>query len=277
LIINKPITVRGADKEDTVLIGTCRFTSASPGATITLNGGATLVNLTVKRDNTGDWTTNYNNSLISLSNLTASTTVRDCIITQGRNGVYMNNTYKIAADTTNIIPIIDDNVITDNRTGINFCGDCSHAEIIGNTITDNWTIGIVTYSNSAHSSDLSTIELTDNTIKGNWIAQILIKYDTAAPNTTLPPSGSEITGIWDISDNEFDSPVTIACQYNQSKAEPGYNDQQPERVGGTVIGPEDKKPTWTSPTIRIYNQPNVDVDYQGNDKSTLPAYDESQE
>jgi hypothetical protein len=122
---------------------------------------------------------------------------------------------------------------------------------------------------------LGTIELTDNTIKGNWIAQILIKYDTSPPNTTLPPTGSEITGTWIISDNIFDSPVTIARQYNKFKAEPAYNDQQPEWVEGTVIGNEDKKPTWVSPTIRIYNQPDVDVDYKGNDKTTLPVYDES--
>ena len=279
LTIQNAITVKGADKNDTILIGTCRFTSGSPGATITLNGGATLENLTVKRDNTGDWATNYNNSLISLSNLTANTTVQDCIITQGRNGIYMNNTYKISADTATIIPIIPiirDNIITDNRTGINFCGDCSHAEITGNTITDNWTIGIVTYSNSSHSSDLGTVELTNNTIKGNWIAQILIKYDTSPPNTTLPPAGSGITGTWIISDNIFDSPVTIARQYNQYKAEPAYNDQQPESAEGTVIGNEDKKPTWVAPTIRIYNQPDVDVDYKGSNKTTLPVYDESQ-
>ncbi len=265
LAINKAITVTGADKEDTVLRG-----ASDIGGTVILNGGATLRNLTVTRDNDGDeaaWAANANVSLVSMSNLSKTTTLDNCILTKGRNGVYMNNTYKVADDTNNIIPVISNNIITDTRTGINFCGDCSHAEIINNEITDCWTIGIVTYSNSAHSSNMDTITLSGNTIKGNWIAQILIKYDTTPPHTALPPSGSEITGIWNISDNIFDSPVTIARQYNQSKAEPAYNDQRPASVGGSS-----EKPSWTPPTIRIYNQP-VDVNYRG---MTLQAYEEEQ-
>ncbi len=254
LTINNAITVEGADKENTILRGVARFTSAIPGSTIILGGGATLTSVTVKRDNSGDWSTNYNNSLISFTqSLTANTTLDNCIITQGRNGVYMN-TVNGAGNKA----IITNNDIKDNRTGINFCGNCSNAVIENNTITGNWTLGIVTYNTGTTSgSALDTIELNKNTITGNWCGQILVKDNGINPMT----EGNKISGALDISTNTFNGTITISYRGADSYwAEPAYKDLRPYSVGGTS-----EPKAGTPPTLRIYNQwPGAGAGFSGD-------------
>jgi hypothetical protein len=250
--INKPITVQGADQKTTRLIG-----GRSIGSTVTLNGGATLKNLTVTRDNSGDWATNANGSLVVMSNLSADTTLENCIITQGRNGVYLNTSHQYGHKA-----IIKGNKIFDTRTGIHFASDCSDTEITGNEVTGCWTIGFVQYNSSAATAAtaLNTIKLKDNIIKDNWLAQILIK--TPAP---ADADSTMITGLLDLTSNDFGGAIegeiqtiTVANSYNAAHAEPAYEEQKPVSVGGSAL-----KPDWTPPTVRIYKQPKAGVTGSG--------------
>lgn len=278
LEITKNITVAGISMEDTILKG-----SSDIGATVNLSGGATLRNLTVTRDNSGDWSANKNVSLVAFRpSLTADTTLENCIITHGRNGVYLNN----AAHTNGHKAIIKNNIIDDNRTGINFTNNCSGMEITGNEITDNWTLGIVYYNNT-YGTALNTIKLKNNEIKGNWYGQILLK----TPGVTDAPSNLT-TGDLNIADNDFGGTyageiqtVTIATAYSPSHEEPGYDAQKPSHITeGTPAG-TGERPGWTPPTIRIYKQPLarvtgtgilLDASYTDGDEGSVNVSTEAQ-
>ena len=240
LSIHEAIIVEGADKEDTILVG-----SSSIGATVNLSGGGTLRNLTVTRDNLGDsdaWEANANLSLVSFGqNLTADTTLDNCIITQGRNGVYMN-TVNGAGNKA----IITNNDIEDNRTGINFCGNCNYAVIENNTITGNWTLGIVAYNTKDSGTALDTVTLKNNIISGNWYGQILVKDNGIDPMS----ESNKISGALDISTTTFNETIMISYKGTSSYwAEPAYKDLRPDSVGGSS-----EPISGTPPTLRIYNQ-----------------------
>jgi len=230
---------------------------------VNLSEGATLSNLTVTRDNSGDsdaWKANINVSLVSFGqHLSADTTLDNCIITQGRNGVYLNNSNGAGNKA-----IITNNIIEDNRTGINFCGNCSYTIIENNEIINNWTLGIVTYNNDTSiSTALDTVRLNYNTITGNWYGQILVKDN----GRVAISAANAITGILDISKNTFNESITLSYTGTDSVwTEPSYTEQRPESVGGTT-----PKPTGAPPTLRIYNQ-WTEAGTGFSDEDTYPLY-----
>jgi hypothetical protein len=132
LNVHKNIILEGMDLEKVVLMG-----SRDIETTVHLANGATLRNVTVTRDNTGDWATNNNKNLVAFGhNLTAVTTLESCIIKEGRNGVLLNNTGSA---------VIRDNLIDNNRTGIQMQNQVS-AVVENNTVTNNHTIGVLLQS-----------------------------------------------------------------------------------------------------------------------------------
>ena len=208
LNIHKSITVQGMDKEKVVLKG-----SRDIETTVHLANGATLKNLTVTRDNEGDWATNKNMNLVAFGhNLSAVTTVEDCIIKYGRNGVLLN-------DTANAV--IRGNLIDNNRTGIQMQNQVN-AVVKGNTITNNHTIGVLLQDlNGGSAHGVPTF--TGNTIQDNWYSDFENRWNSEY--------------VVDLNGNTFtDSTYKIAT----SSGEPGYDKLHPVELGGNATRPTER-------------------------------------
>ena len=208
LNIHKSITVQGMDKEKVVLKG-----SRDIETTVHLANGATLKNLTVTRDNEGDWATNKNMNLVAFGhNLSAVTTVEDCIIKYGRNGVLLN-------DTANAV--IRGNLIDNNRTGIQMQNQVN-AAVKGNTITNNHTIGVLLQDlNGGSAHGVPTF--TGNTIQDNWYSDFENRWNSEY--------------VVELDGNTFtDSTYKIAT----SSGEPGYDELQPVELGGNATRPTER-------------------------------------
>lgn len=223
LNLNKAVTVTGQAGEaaETILEG-----PTSVGQTVLLGSGSALKNVTVTRagNNAEDWDTNANNSGVSFTqNLTAPTTLDNCIITHNRNGVYLNNT-----GTGTGYAVIKDNQIIDNRTGINMCNNVNNSQITGNIVNNNTTLGIVYYE-SGFGTNFDTVTLSDNEILGNWYGAINLKTLTVLTTGSLSVGENTIVAAGE----------QVKVAYEASK-EPGYNAQVPSWGGGSATQPAEK-------------------------------------
>ena len=227
--VNKAVTVTGAGAASTKIVAT--NANATP---LTFNtNGATVSGFTITHEYTAGelaaW--NFNNNGVLFGQLTSGNTLQNNVISLSRNGVYINRS------SNNIIG----NTITNNRTGINTTNTIDGTVITGNTISDNWTLGLVYYS-SGFATNFNTVTLTGNTFSNNWYSQIGLK-DTPAS-----------TGTLDVSSNTFtDSPVTYATSSDAAWNEPGFAAQQPVALGGGAVQPTANY----YPTLRIYNSGTV--------------------
>lgn len=206
LNINKAVTVQGVNRETVILKGAVTIAN-----TVSISGGATLKSVTVTRDNSV-WSGNSNVSLVSFGqNLTAETTLENCIVKHGRNGVYLNNTGNA---------VIKNNFIDNNRTGIQMANSVS-ASVENNTITNNHTIGVLLQYLSADNFGIPTF--TGNTIKDNWYSDFENRWPLRTPQYRV-----------DVTNNNFtDLTSTIA----DNSGEPGYDALQPVELGGTAVRP----------------------------------------
>lgn len=210
LNINKAITVEGYNRETVILKG-----AANIGNTVSISSGATLKRVTVTRDNSGVWADNVNNSLVAFGqNLSSETTLENCIIKHGRNGVYLNNTANA---------VIKDNLIDNNRTGIQMANSAC-ARVENNIITNNHTMGVLLQWLSADNYGIPTF--TGNTIQNNWYSDFENRWPTRDPQYNVNLSGNTFT----------DSTSTIA----DSSGEPGYNDLHPVELGGDAVRPTER-------------------------------------
>jgi nitrous oxidase accessory protein NosD len=207
LTINKSITVQGIDKEEVILKGANSITN-----TIYLGNGATLKNVTVTRDNSGDWATNKNNQLINFYNSNGkTTTLEECIITGGRNGVYVNNKTDI---------VIKDNLIDNNRTGIQMANR-NDATVENNIITNNHTMGVLLLE--FESVGTGKPIFTGNEIRDNWYSDFENRWAAEY--------------VVDLTNNTFtDGTYKVA----DTSGEPGYGDLRPVELGGLATRPEDR-------------------------------------
>lgn len=237
--INKAVTLVGAGADTTKIVAT----DAAALAALTFNtSGATVRSFTVTHEYTpaelADWgqTLPFNGGGVSFSG--NNNTLENCVITLNRNGVYVGNTQG---------NVIHSNTLTNNRTGINMTGNITGTQIIHNTISQNWTLGLVFYNLAP--TDLSSLIVTGNTFDSNWYSEILIK---------APYNGG--TGALNVTDNTFmDNPVTYSTSADASLNEPGFAAQKPEVVGGTAT-----KPVQEFPTFRVYGSPTLDIRYDGS-------------
>jgi parallel beta-helix repeat protein len=207
LTINKSITVQGIDKEEVILKGANSITN-----TIYLGNGATLKNVTVTRDNSGDWATNKNNQLINFYNSNdKTTTLEECIITGGRNGVYVNNKTDI---------VIKDNLIDNNRTGIQMANR-NDATVENNIITNNHTMGVLLLEFESVGTGIPIF--TGNEIRDNWYSDFENRWAAEY--------------VVDLTNNTFtDGTYKVA----DTSGEPGYGDLRPVELGGLATRPEDR-------------------------------------
>ncbi len=235
--INKNnLTLRGAGAANTKIVAT----TATASALTFSSSGSTAEGFTLTHEYTtaelSAWSTINNNGVSFASNHNGNT-LKNCTVTLNRNGIYLNTTQNNQ---------ILDNMITNNRSGINMTNNINGTRIEGNTISDNWTVGLVTYSLGGP-ANLDTVVITGNTFDSNWYSEVIVK-DTGA-----------YTGTLDVSDNIFtDSPVTYSTSADASLNEPGWNEHKPavEGIGGTAT-----KPETDLPTLRIYNSGSVVLEY----------------
>ncbi len=233
--VSKAVTLLGAGADVTKIVGTDG--NKTP---LTFNtNNATVSGFTITHEYTQDelnaW--NFNNNGVIFHQGKTGNTLKDCVVTLNRNGIYINN----ATGNT-----IKDNIITKNRTGINMTNTVDGTLITGNTISDNWTLGLVYYQQGS-ATNFDTVTVTGNTFDGNWYSEILIK-DTSSSTGTLDVSGNTFT----------DSPVTYTISADSSLNEPAFDKQKPAALGGDAV-----KPAADLPTLRIYSSPNVTLQYAG--------------
>ena len=207
--------------------------------------GATVSGFDITREYLTDEITNwnFNNTGVIFLSGNSSNTLTGNVITKNRNGVYLNNT------TGNTI---SGNTIANNRTGIQLVGNVNGTQIKNNTISQNWTLGLIAYDDAPPPNvvpvpvNFSTITLTGNHFDNNWNSEIEIK-DSAG------------TGALDIKENTFsDSPVTFSILNSGAGAAAGINELGHTLWHPLIMGGTDTAPAAGSiPTIRIYNSSNV--------------------
>ncbi|KUO74817.1 MAG: hypothetical protein APF77_11185 [Clostridia bacterium BRH_c25] len=233
--VNRKVTINGGWAGNTKIVAT---NGNSTPLTFAANG-ATVRGFTITHEYTqaelDSWS--FNNNGITFNQSKSGNTLTECVITLNRNGIYLNNCQG---------NIITNNIITNNRTGINMTNNVNGSEITGNTISDNWTIGLVYYSQGS-ATDFSSVTVDNNTFDANWYTEILIK------------DASICTGALDVTNNTFkDDPVTYTTSDDANFHEPGFAAQKPavEGIGGGVA-----KPGKELPTLRIYNSGTVQLKY----------------
>lgn len=233
--VNKTITILGAGAETTKLVGTTGNTTpltfSAKDATVkgfTITHSYTPAELTA-------WS--FNNNGVAFGQSTSGNTLTECVVSLNRNGVYLNN-----SQNNHII----NNIITNNRTGINLTNNVNQTDITGNTLSNNWTLGLVYYSLGT-ATDFSTVTVSGNTFDQNWYTEVLIK------------DAASCTGTLNVTDNTFtDDPVTYTTSADSSLNEPGFSSQKPKVEG---IGGTEEKPGKDLPTLRIYNSGSVQLLY----------------
>ncbi|MBN1371527.1 MAG: right-handed parallel beta-helix repeat-containing protein [Anaerolineaceae bacterium] len=201
----------GSGYQTTVLMG-----RKDAGGANTLTIGAnnvTVTGFTVTRDgnNPTDWGTNVKTQGVIFSQGTTGSTLRDCLITGNRNGVYLNNTQNNT---------ITNNIIDFNRTGMQLANNVTGTVITQNQITNNWTLGILLNFDTG-SLYTTSMTISNNAIDGNWYSGIESRW--------------QFSRITNASGNWFGTTNPVKTGVNS--AEPGYADLIPTLYGGSSVPP----------------------------------------
>ena len=131
-----------------------------------------------------------------------------CKVIDNRNGVYINDAKNITVEGC---------VITGNRTGMQICNNVDGLKILNNTITGNYTLGVL--FNLPVIADNGVIKVNNNTISGNWYGNIRSRF--ALTTTRI-----------DATKNYFGTELPIKSSKDWD--EPGYTAQVPAKFGGTA-------------------------------------------
>jgi parallel beta-helix repeat protein len=172
-----------------------------PAANVRLEG------FTITRDvDTQDkWMASNNNQGLNVRGL--GDTIYNCKIINNRNGVYVNDAKNVTVEKCEI---------TGNRTGVQVCNNLDGLKIINNTITDNYTMGVL--FNTPKIADNGTIKLNENTITGNWYGNIRSRF--ALTSTRI-----------DATNNYFGTAMPTKGTLD---TDPAYADQVPALYGGVA-------------------------------------------
>lgn len=234
VVVNKDVTITGAGAGTTTIVATGQNTTPLTFST----NDATVSGFTIKHvystAEQNAW--NFNNNGVFFAQGTHGNTLAHSTVTLNRNGIYLNN---------NTSATITDNTITDNRTGINLTNGVSGTVISDNTISHNWTVGLVYYS-QGYATNFSSVTVANNTFTQNWYEEVEVKNAGAS------------TGTLDLTSDTFNDngPFWYSDSSDPSQNEPASPVPHPTELGGT-----DTMPTSGYPTIRIYNSPIVTINY----------------
>lgn len=235
VIVNKAVSIKGAGADASKIVATtgntAPLTFAADHATVegfTITHAYTAAELAA-------W--NFNNNGVTFNQGKTGNTLQNCTVSLNRNGIYLNN-----CQGNSVIG----NLITNNRTGINMTNDIGSTTIASNTVKENWTIGLVYYTQSS-GGNLDTVTIENNLFDQNWYTEILVK------------NADKATGTLDVTHNTFtDDPVTYSTDADESLNEPGFAEQKPnvDGIEGNAV-----KPEVDLPTLRIYNSGSVLLNY----------------
>ncbi len=223
--ISKALIVSGSGVANTTVSGPI----GGGGSTFAITASnVELKNFKITRagNNTTDWN-NAGLNTVGVSIIGTALTgmnVHDNLITQNRTGIDVNNS---SGHT------IRNNVITDNRTGLLFRNQTDNLTVVENEITDNWTVGVLFLDASSGTNVPVQTALNcaffNNDISGNWYGQIVDRQTGGS----LPAPGT--TNLKNFSGNWFGTNTPVISVANS--AEPGYSVQIPVAFGGTATPP----------------------------------------
>ncbi|MGE0132507.1 MAG: right-handed parallel beta-helix repeat-containing protein [Blastocatellales bacterium] len=222
--INKTLIVSGSGVANTTVSGPI----GGAGSTFAVSANnVELKNFKITREgnNTTDWNSALNTAGVSIIG-TALTgmNVHDNLITQNRTGIDVNNS---SGHT------IRNNVITDNHTGMIFRNVTDNETVVENEITLNRTVGVLFLDASGGTNVPLQTALNcaffNNNISGNWYGQIVDRQTGGS----LPTPGT--TNLKNFSGNWFGTNAPVITTANS--AEPGYSVHIPVAFGGTATPP----------------------------------------
>ncbi len=218
--INKTLTVQGSGIDVTTVSGV----SGGGSAAFQISANGVIIDgFTITRDgNTvATWNDPLNSAGVAIQTV-GNAEIINCKFIGNRTAIDVNN-----SNGNNI----HNNIISDNRTGILFRNQTDQTTVTENTITNNWTMGILFISGGGGTQSAANSNFSNNNISGNWYGQIIDRQSGG----TIPAPGSNLKNF---TCNWFGS-VTPVVSTNDS-GEPSYAAQVPVAYGGTAVAPVGK-------------------------------------
>lgn len=232
--INKTLIVTGAGVVNTTISGAI----GGDSATVRISANNVEVSgfkITREGNNTTDWNNaGLNSAGVAVQGATITgMNIHDNLITQNRTGIDLNNSNGHT---------IRNNVITDNRTGLLLRNQTDNLTVVENEITNNWTVGVLFLdgsggTNSPPQQALNSVFFNNN-ISGNWYGQIVDRQSGGS----LPAPG---TNLKNFSGNWLGTTTPVITTANS--AEPGYAAQIPFTVPGGTATPPGGQPDVAGP------------------------------
>ncbi len=222
--VGKSVKVIGAGATGTTVsgpIGGGASTFAIAANNVEISG----FTITRAGNNLTDWNDpGLNSAGVSVQGLAISGLLfHDNTITGMRTGIDINNSNGHT---------IRNNVIDNNRTGFIFRNQTDNLTIVENTITNNWTVGVLFLDGSGGTNVpvQTAVNCTffNNNLSGNWYGQIVDRQSGGS----LPAAG---TNLKNFSGNWFGTASPVVTTANS--AEPGYAAQIPVAYGGAAVPP----------------------------------------
>ncbi len=223
--VSKAVTLQGAGYATTTISGPI----GGGGSTVKVSAaGAVIDGFTITRDgnNLTDWgNASLNSAGVSIQGQTVWGEIRNCNFYGNRTAIDVNN-----SNGNNI----HNNIIDFNRTGLLFRNQTDNTNLTENTITNNWTVGVLFLdasggTNSPVQTALNS-NFNDNNISGNWYGEVVDRQ----AGGSLPLPGT--TNLKDFECNWYGAATYPAISIVNS-AEPGYGAQIPVAFGGTATPP----------------------------------------
>lgn len=224
--VNKTVKVLGAGPIGTTVRGP--IGGAGNTTFLVTANNVEIAGFTITRagNNTTDWNDpNLNIPGVALQGAVTGMLLRDNLITGMRTGIDINNS---SGHT------IRNNVIDNNRTGMIFRNQTDNLTVVENTVTNNWTVGILFLDATAGASNSPLQQALNctffnNNLSGNWYGQIVDRQASAF----IPTPGT--TNLKNFSGNWYGTATPVVTTANS--AEPGYAAQIPVIYGGSAVPP----------------------------------------
>jgi len=213
ILVNKSLRIIGTGQATTTLIGTKDDVSMSTVSVAADNVEITGLYITRAGNTSADWHGALNSNGLATNSGTSGLNLHDCRFSGNRNALLIQAASGSA---------IRNNVITNNRTGVQFVNVASNLAFEENEVTGNWTVGIL-FRDEPGATAVTGLSFHNNNISANWYGQIVDRQAIVAPGT------KNFERNWLGSTNPS---ISIA-----NSTEPGYDAQIPVAFGGTAVAP----------------------------------------
>ncbi len=221
--LNKAVLVQGAGAGQSTVSGPI----GGAGATFTFaSENVILDGFSITRD--GNTVAEWENPSLNFAGVAIqgrlSGEVRNCSIYGSRTGIDINNSSNIS---------VHNNLIDNNRTGMIMRNVTDNLSVMENSISDNWTVGVLFLDASGGTNSPLQQALGSafigNRISDNWYGQIVDRQ----AGGSLPTPGT--TNLKQFSANWLGSTSPVITTANS--AEPGYGALIPAIYGGSATPP----------------------------------------